>query len=80
MIYVSIEAVKSEGCGSAKGNGWHDVADPLKAVELQWRRFHRTWDHFGHGAAVTYRIEIAPESSPRRTKGESAKPLPVKDS
>lgn len=76
MIYVEIKAIKSEGRGEAKGNGWHDTADPVEAIEIEWRRFHSMWDQLGHGLAVTYEITVAPEASPNRTRRKN-QPLPV---
>lgn len=77
MIYVSIEGEKSEGRGVAKGNGWVDVDDIAEAVAAELHRFHSMWDDLGHGAITTYRIEVAPEASPRRTQGGHSWPLPV---
>ena len=77
MIYVEVKAIKSEGRGSAGGNGWHDTDDVAEAVTAELARFHRTWGELGHGALTTYRITVAPEASPRRTKGGRAWPLPV---
>lgn len=77
MIYVNIEAVKSDGRGFAGGNGWHDTDDLLEAIRSELARWQRTWDALGHGAAVTYRITVAPESSPRRTP--AGRPLPIRD-
>lgn len=76
MIFVLIEAVKSEGRGMAGGNGWHDTDDVVEAVRAELERFARTWDGLGHGAVVTYRITVAPEASPRRTAKQDW-PLPV---
>lgn len=76
MIYVNIEAVKSEGRGCAGGNGWHDTDDMVEAVASELKRFHGMWDALGHGAAVTYNITVAPEASPRRTTRRD-RPLPV---
>ena len=78
MIYVEIEALKSEGRGSASGNGWHDTDDVDAAVVAELGRFHRLWDHLGHGAITTYKITVAPEASPRRTVAGD-KPLPDSD-
>lgn len=77
MIFVEIEAVKSEERGYAGGNGWFDTDDIREAVSLAFDRFSRTWDYLGHGAVVTYRITVAPEGSPKRTKGGRDWPLPV---
>lgn len=80
MIYVNVEAVKSEGRGVAGGNGWHDTDDVAEAIRCELRRFEGTWGHLGHGAIVTYRITVAPESSPRRTREPRAGwPLPVEE-
>jgi hypothetical protein len=79
VIYVEVEAVKSEDRGRAGGNGWHDTDDIGKAIAAELERFHRTWDHLGHGAIVTYKITVAPEASPRRTIGGACLPLPVSD-
>ena len=76
MIYVEVKAVKSEGRGEAGGNGWHDTDDIAGAVVAELERFHRTWDALGHGAAITYEITVAPDSSPRRTKVNDW-PLPI---
>lgn len=78
MIYVNVEGEKSEGRGSAGGNGWHDTDDLAAAIAAELRRFHDMWDHLGHGTVTTYRITVAPEASPRRTKGPNNWPLPVK--
>lgn len=77
MIYVHVEAVKSEGRGVAGGNGWHDTDDPVEAIAAEMDRHRRTWDALGHGGIVTYTITVAPEASPRRTKDQRW-PLPVK--
>ena len=77
MIYVAVRAVKSEGRGEAEGNGWHDTDSVADAVAAELRRFHAMWDVLGHGAAVTYTITVAPESSPCRTTGGQGWPLPV---
>ena len=79
MIYVNVEAVKSDGRGRAGGNGWHDTDDVLEAIARELDRFGYAWGGLGHGAAVTYTITVAPESSPRRTTGERDLPLPVRD-
>lgn len=76
MIYVRVEAEKSEGRGSAGGNGWHDTDDPAEAIRRELARFHRTYDALGHGAIIEYTITVAPEASPRRTRGRRW-PLPV---
>jgi hypothetical protein len=76
MSYVEIQAEKSEGRGHAVGNGWQDTDDVCAAVTAEFKKFHRTWDALGHGAAVTYRITVAPESSPRRSTRRGW-PLPV---
>lgn len=76
MIYVNIEAEKSEGRGRAGGNGWHDTDDISAAIAAEFAKFQRTWDSLGHGAAVTYTITVAPEASPRRTTRNNW-PLPV---
>lgn len=76
MIYVNIEAIKSEGRGEAGGNGWHDTDSIPDAIAAEFARFHRTWNALGHGAAVTYLITVATDASPNRTKGR-ALPLPV---
>ena len=76
MIYVQIEALKSEGRGSACGNGWHDTDDITAAAAAELQRFHAMWDALGHGAVTTYTITVAPEASPRRTT--NGKPLPVR--
>jgi hypothetical protein len=76
MIYVNVEAEKSEGRGRAGGNGWHDTEDVAQAVAAELARFHRMYDFLGHGAVVTYQITVAPEASPRRTRGNRW-PLPV---
>lgn len=82
MMYVEIEGVKSEGRGRATGNGWQDTADVAEAVRRELLRFEKTWDSLGHGAAVTYVITVAPESSPRRTTNpdpeRAGRPLPVR--
>lgn len=76
MIYVNVEAVKSEGRGVAGGNSWFDTDDVSEAVRMAVEKHRRMWDSLGHGAIVTYRITVAPEASPRRTiSGE--RPLPV---
>jgi hypothetical protein len=75
MIFVEVEARKSEGRGLAAGNGWHDTDDVVEAVRRELDRFHSVWDDLGHGAIVTYKITVAPECSPRRTRG--GLPLPV---
>lgn len=75
MIYVNIEAVKSEGRGKAGGNGWQDTDDVAEAVTAELARHRRMWDSLGHGGIVTYRITVAPEASPRRTP--QGKPLPL---
>jgi hypothetical protein len=77
VIYVNIEAVKSEGRGVAGGNGWHDTEDIAEAIGAELARFQSTWDFLGHGTAVTYTITVAPESSPNRTSGGRNWPLPV---
>lgn len=76
MIYVNVEAEKSEGRGLAGGNGWHDTDDVAEAIRRELDRFERTWADLGHGAAVTYRITVAPEASPRRTS-LTGWPLPI---
>lgn len=78
MIYVSIEAIKSEGRGRATGNGWQDTDDIAEAVTAELASFARVWEELGHGPAVTYTITVAPESSPRRTIGPNNWPLPVR--
>lgn len=75
MIYVNVEGLKSEGRGKAGGNGWHDTDDVAQAVAVELQRFHRMWDHLGHGALTTYTIIVATEASPRRTT--TGAPLPV---
>lgn len=75
MIYVNIEAEKSEGRGMAGGNGWWATDDIAVAIASELACFQRMWDHLGHGAAVTYTITVAPEASPRRTT--NGRPLPV---
>lgn len=75
MIYVQVCAEKSEGRGRATGNGWQDTDDIAVAVAAELSNFHRTWGDLGHGAAVTYRITVATEASPRRTP--QGWPLPV---
>lgn len=77
MIYVSVEGIKSEGRGAAAGNGWHDTEDVARAIAAELHRFHGMYDQLGHGALVSYRIEVAPEASPRRTLGGHNLPLPV---
>lgn len=77
MIYVEVEAIKSEGRGRASGNGWHDTDDVMTAVRDEFARFHRMYDQLGHGAVVTYTITVAPEASPRRTVSDERRPLPV---
>jgi hypothetical protein len=77
VIYVNVEAVKSEGRGSAGGNGWHDTDDVAEAVAAELDRFWAMYEGLGHGAIVTYQITVAPEASPRRTKTGRAWPLPV---
>ncbi len=67
VIYVNVEAIKSEGRGSAGGNGWHDTDSISEAVEAELGRFQSTWDALGHGGAITYVITVATEASPRRT-------------
>jgi hypothetical protein len=79
MIYVNIEAIKSEGRGLAGGNGWHATDDMVEAIAIELGRFHRTWDSLGHGGIETYRITVATEASPRRTKTNRF-PLPVEGS
>lgn len=76
MIYVNVEAVKSEGRGVAGGNGWHETDSIDRAVAAELRRFHRTYDELGHGGIVTYYITVATEASPNRTRG-ARWPLPV---
>ena len=71
---MNVEAVKSEGRGSAGGNGWHDTDDIGEAVTTELERHRRTWDALGHGAIVEYRITVAPESAPNRTP--QGRPLP----
>jgi hypothetical protein len=78
VIYVNVEAVKSEGRGVAGGNGWHDTDSVGEAVAAELHRFHRMYDALGHGAIVTYEITVSPEASPRRTRGNRW-PLPVKE-
>lgn len=77
MIYVGVEGVKSEGRGTARGNGWHDTDNVVAAVAAELAKFHRMYDALGHGAVVTYCITVAPEASPRRTRTANAWPLPV---
>ena len=74
MIYVQIEGVKSEGRGSATGNGWFETEIGCGAGT---ERFHTTYEALGHGAVVTYHITVAPEASPRRTLNPGRWPLPV---
>lgn len=76
MIYVSVEAKKSEGRGYARGNGWHDTDNPVEAIAREMEKFTRTWNRLGHGTITTYRIVVAPDASPRRTT--QGKPLPVR--
>lgn len=76
--YVKIEAVKSDDRGRAGCNSWEDTDDIGMAIDSALHRFQRTWDLLGHGGAVTYRITVAPECSPRRTTRNN-KPLPVED-
>lgn len=78
MIYVNVEAVKSDGRGRAGGNGWHDTDDIAQAIGWELERFGRAWGGLGHGAAVTYTITVAPEASSRRTIGDRDLPLPVR--
>ncbi len=78
MIYVEVEAVKSEQRGMAGGNGWHDTDDVAAAVAAELARFGSMWGSLGHGAIVTYRITVAPDASPHRTKGRDL-PLPVEE-
>lgn len=80
MIYVCVTAVKSDGRGESTGSAWEDADDVMEAVRLGLERFHRMWDGLGHGAAVTYRITVATDASPRRTKSNAALPLPVDES
>lgn len=77
MIFVEVEAIKSEGRGRAGGNGWHDTDDVLVAVAAELRRFAGMWAELGHGAAGEYRITVATEASPRRSRGPRRWPLPV---
>jgi hypothetical protein len=67
MIYVKITGVKSEGRGVAGGSSWFETDNPAEAVRQALDKFFGTWDYLGHGAIVGYRIEVAPENSPRRT-------------
>jgi hypothetical protein len=67
MIFVEIEAEKSEGRGRASVNDWHDTDSIAEAISASLDNFHRMWDELGHGAIVTYTITVAPEASPRRT-------------
>lgn len=76
MIYVNVEAVKSEGRGLAGGNHWHDTDDIAEAVVAELAAHRAMWDTLGHGAISTYKITVAPEASPRRTTGQNW-PLPV---
>lgn len=78
MIYVKVEAIKSEGRGCAGGNGWHDTDDVVEAIARELERFQGMWDALGHGGIVTYTITVAPEASPRRTKRQGW-PVPVRD-
>jgi hypothetical protein len=78
VIYVNVEAEKSEGRGCAGGNGWHDTDDVAAAIARELQRFHSVYEAIGHGAIVTYRITVATEASPRRTQGNRW-PLPVKE-
>lgn len=77
MIFVNVEAVKSEGRGIAGGNCWVDTDDIVDAISFGLAKFQRLYDDLGHGAVVTYRITVAPEASPHRTK-RRRRPLPVK--
>ncbi len=77
MIYVNVEGLKSEGRGFAGGNGWHETDDVAEAVAAELERFHSTWDALGHGAILTYRITVAPDASPVRTKTAKRAPLPA---
>jgi hypothetical protein len=77
VIYVNVEAIKSEGRGIAGGNGWHDTDDIPTAIAAELARFHRMYEALGHGAIETYTITVAPEASPRRTRGDRW-PLPVR--
>ncbi len=78
MIFVKVEAVKSEGRGAPGGNGWHDTDDVASAVAAELERFGRMWNALGHGSATTYTITVATEASPRRTTRQGW-PLPVED-
>lgn len=73
---VEVEGVKSDGRGSAGGATWVDAEDVGEAIEMGLRSFSAMWDRLGHGAIVTYRIEVACPSSPRRAR--TGDPMPVK--
>lgn len=77
MIYVNVEAVKSEGRGVAGGNGWFDTDDVTDAIGRAVARHRRMWDSLGHGAITEYRITVATEASPHRTM--NGLPLPARE-
>jgi hypothetical protein len=77
VIYVNVEAEKSEGRGVAGGNSWHDTDDVAEAVAAELCRFWKIYEALGHGGVTTYRITVAPEASPRRTSEPRSLPLPV---
>ena len=77
MIYVKVQAIKSEGrLGIAGGWRWHDTDDVVQAVGEALQEFGDFWADQGHGAIITYEITVAPDASPRRTVNGN-RPLPV---
>ena len=59
MIYVKVQAIKSEGrLGIAGGWRWHETDDVAQAVSEALQEFGDFWAGQGHGAIITYEITV----------------------